>query len=287
MAMVSRRWCFTLNYSEEDERTRLLSLFSEEELHYAIVGDEVAPSTGQKHLQGYLNFRKVLRLGALKKKYSDKAHWEIAKGTDEENRVYCSKEHKVFELGSPVVVGSNKRKLAEAIERSPERMRLEQPEIFHRYASAKKMIQFKEQYDHPVFDRTWQIKLREAISEAPDDRSIIWVYGPDGNEGKSTFAKSLIKQDWFYTRGGKKENILFSYIDEGSEKNIVFDIPRCNQDYLNYDVIEALKDRVIESTKYKPVKIIELCNIHVVVMANFLPDYMKISEDRIKIIRCY
>nr|BAS02105.1 hypothetical protein [Cardamom bushy dwarf virus] len=95
-----------------------------------------------------------------------------------------------------------------------------------------------------------------------------------------------MKKDWFYTRGGKKENILFSYVDEGSTKHVVFDIPRCHQEYLNYDVIEAIKDRVIESTKYKPIKIIEVNRVHVIVMANFMPDYCKISEDRIKTINC-
>nr|ACJ36781.1 replication initiation protein [Banana bunchy top virus satellite Y] len=284
--MSSFKWCFTLNYSSAAEREDFLSLLKEEDVHYAVVGDEVAPSTGQKHLQGYLSLKKSIKLGGLKKRYSSKAHWERARGTGEDNSKYCSKETLILELGFPVVNGSNKRKISEMVARSPDRMKIEQPEMFHRYQSVNCMKKFKEEFVHPCLDRPWQIQLTEAIDEEPDDRSIIWVYGPYGNEGKSTYAKSLIKKDWFYTRGGKKENILFSYVDEGSDKHIVFDIPRCNQDYLNYDVIEALKDRVIESTKYKPIKIVELGKIHVIVMANFMPDFCKISEDRIKIIYC-
>nr|WET17292.1 replication associated protein [Banana bunchy top alphasatellite 3]WET17295.1 replication associated protein [Banana bunchy top alphasatellite 3]WET17296.1 replication associated protein [Banana bunchy top alphasatellite 3] len=282
--MSSFKWCFTLNYSNATEREDFLSLLKEEDLRYAVVGDEVAPSTGQKHLQGYISLRKSMKLGGLKKKYSAKAHWEKAKGSDEDNTKYCSKETLILELGVPTSQGSNKRKLSEMVTRSPERMRIEQPEIYHRYQSVNKLKLFKEEFVHPCLDRPWQIQLTEAIEEEPDDRSIIWVYGPNGNEGKSTYAKSLIKHDWFYTRGGKKENILFSYVDEGSTKHVVFDIPRCHQEYLNYDVIEALKDRVIESTKYKPIKIIELNRVHVIVMANFMPEYCKISEDRIKLI---
>nr|AAA61875.1 ORF V1 [Banana bunchy top virus]AAA61877.1 ORF V1 [Banana bunchy top virus] len=284
--MSSFKWCFTLNYSSAAEREDFLALLKEEELNYAVVGDEVAPSSGQKHLQGYLSLKKSIKLGGLKKKYSSRAHWERARGSDEDNAKYCSKETLILELGFPASQGSNRRKLSEMVSRSPERMRIEQPEIYHRYTSVKKLKKFKEEFVHPCLDRPWQIQLTEAIDEEPDDRTIFWVYGPNGNEGKSTYAKSLMKKDWFYTRGGKKENILFSYVDEGSEKHIVFDIPRCNQDYLNYDVIEALKDRVIESTKYKPIKLVELNNIHVIVMANFMPEFCKISEDRIKIIYC-
>ncbi|AGZ80848.1 Rep [Cardamom bushy dwarf alphasatellite] len=284
--MASFKWCFTLNYSDAAERDIFLATLKKEDVHYAVVGDEVAPSTGQKHLQGYLSLKRRIRLGGLKKKYSPRAHWEVARGTDGENMRYCSKETLILELGLPATPGSNKRKYAEMYTRSPERMKIEEPEIYHRYDSVNCMKQFKQEFVYPCLDRPWQIQLTEAINEEPDDRSIIWVYGSNGNEGKSTYAKSLIKKDWFYTRGGKKENTLFSYIDEGDEKNVVFDIPRCNQDYLNYDVIEALKDRVIESTKYKPVKKVRMNRIHVIVMANFMPDYCKISEDRIKIIYC-
>nr|BAS02104.1 hypothetical protein [Cardamom bushy dwarf virus] len=128
----------------------------------------------------------------------------MAKGSDEDNARYCSKETLILQLGM--------------VARSPERMRIEQPEIFHRYESVKKATIFKDEYQHPSLDRQWQIQLTEAIAEEADDRTIIWVYGPNGNEGKSTYAKSLMKKDWFYTRGGKKENILFSYVDEGSDE---------------------------------------------------------------------
>lgn len=286
MSSLSFKWVFTLNYSSAAERKSFLALLKEEELHYAIIGDEVAPTTGQKHLQGYLSLKKAIRLGGLKKKYSSTAHWERARGSDEDNTKYCSKESVILQIGIPSSQGSRKRKLLEDVQRSPERMRIEQPEIFHRYEAVNKIKKFKEEYQHPQLDRDWQLQLSQLISKDPDERSIIWVYGPIGNEGKSTYAKSLIKKDWFYTRGGKKENILFSYVDEGSTKNIVFDIPRLHEGYLNYDVIESLKDRIIESTKYKPVKIVELNCIHVIVMANFKPDYCKISEDRIKIIYC-
>nr|WET17281.1 replication associated protein [Banana bunchy top alphasatellite 2]WET17282.1 replication associated protein [Banana bunchy top alphasatellite 2] len=284
--MSASRWTFTLHYSDATERGKFLATLKEEDVHYAVVGDETAPNTGRKHLQGYLSLKKRFRISGIKKKYSSRAHWEKARGSDYDNKAYCSKEALILELGVPCQTGSNKRKLADMVTRSPERMKIEQPEIFHRYQSVKKMKEFKERYVYPNLDRPWQVQLTELIEAEPDDRTIIWVFGPKGNEGKSTYAKSLIQKDWFYTRGGKKENILFAYVDEGSTKNVVFDLPRTVQEFINYDVIEALKDRVIESTKYKPVKYLELNSVHVIVMANFLPDMCKISEDRIKIVAC-
>nr|AAA17783.1 orf1 [Banana bunchy top virus] len=60
MSSPSLKWCFTLNYSSAAERENFLSLLKEEDVHYAVVGDEVAPATGQKHLQGYLSLKKKM-----------------------------------------------------------------------------------------------------------------------------------------------------------------------------------------------------------------------------------
>ncbi len=43
-------------------------------------GLEVCPTTGRKHLQGHVSFKRAYRLSALKK--LSKAHWEIAKCED-------------------------------------------------------------------------------------------------------------------------------------------------------------------------------------------------------------
>ena len=132
--------------------------------------------------------------------------------------------------------------------------------------------------------RLWQILLNGKIKEIPDSREIIWVYGPKGREGKSTFARDLFRRGWFYTRGGPTDNVAYQYI--GKTTNVVFDVPRDKKDYLQYSLIEMFKDRMIVSNKYEPIMMPLLDNIHVVVMCNFLPDFEKISEDRIYVINC-
>ena len=55
--------------------------------------EEICPDTGSLHLQGYVEFRKTMRLGGLKKlPYMSKVHWEKRKGTREEAKAYCEKE---------------------------------------------------------------------------------------------------------------------------------------------------------------------------------------------------
>lgn len=69
-------------------------------LEWAIVGHERAPSTGSEHLQCYLVMAQRMRLATMKSTVSATCHWEPAKGTHEQNFVYCSKEGKTSELGT-------------------------------------------------------------------------------------------------------------------------------------------------------------------------------------------
>nr|AZL93964.1 assistant replication initiation protein [Banana bunchy top virus] len=285
--MASSKWCFTLNYSSAAEREDFLSRLKEEDVHYAVVGDEVAPSSGQKHLQGYLSLKKGIRLGGLKKRYSSKAHWEIARGTDEQNRGYCSKETLVLELGTPVVPRSNKRKLMERYREDPEELKMDDPSKYRRCLAADSIEKARNNSKWVHELREWQNQLIQHIEGVPDDRSIIWVYGPAGGEGKSTFARYLsLKPGWGYINGGKTSDMMH-IITMDADNHWIIDIPRSNSEYLNYGVIEQIKNRVLINTKYEPCVIRkDGQNVHVIVMANVLPDYCKISEDRIKIINC-
>lgn len=90
----SRRFCFTLNnYSEEE-----VVAVKEWECSYLIFGKEVSAS-GTPHLQGYVSFANAKTLTALKR-LSDRAHWEISRGTPKQASEYCEKDADVFEKGT-------------------------------------------------------------------------------------------------------------------------------------------------------------------------------------------
>lgn len=93
MSLTSKNWCFTINnYSESD-----ISAISNYDAKYIIFGKEVGES-GTRHLQGFIVLNTVQRMTGVKKIHST-AHWEIAKGSAAQNRVYCSKDGDFIEKG--------------------------------------------------------------------------------------------------------------------------------------------------------------------------------------------
>ena len=91
--MASRRWCFTLNnYVDNDE-----TIFQELECVYIVYGREVGANL-TPHLQGFVTFAKLIRLGGMKKIHPG-AHWEATKGTSPQASEYCKKDGNYFEKG--------------------------------------------------------------------------------------------------------------------------------------------------------------------------------------------
>lgn len=96
----ARGWCFTLNNPTDDEITSVQQL----ECVYLIFGKEKVSTA---HLQGYVYFANGKTLAAAKK-FIPRAHLEIARGTPEQNTVYCSKDGIVFEKGTRPITDKEK-----------------------------------------------------------------------------------------------------------------------------------------------------------------------------------
>ncbi|XP_028057002.1 uncharacterized protein LOC114260996 [Camellia sinensis] len=125
----------------------------------------------------------------------------------------------------------------------------------------------------------WQKQLLVILEVVPDRRTIYWVYGRKGGEGKSTFGIYLIAtKRAIMFNGGRREDVIFAY----DYQNIaILDAARCQD--IRYDIIEHFKDGVLFNQKYES-HVMYFCPIHVVVLCNVLPDYSKVSEDRIHLI---
>ena len=65
---------------------------------YVVCGLETCPKTGKQHYQIYMYFKNARSVNAVRKDLSPR-HVEIAKGTPEENRKYCTKEGNFTEFG--------------------------------------------------------------------------------------------------------------------------------------------------------------------------------------------
>lgn len=100
----ARRWCFTINnYSDEDvarirEHGRTVEC-TDQPVRYIIFGREKG-SEGTPHLQGYIEFRRALRLRGVKSIVGERAHCEASKGTPTQAAEYCKKENDYETFGS-------------------------------------------------------------------------------------------------------------------------------------------------------------------------------------------
>lgn len=84
----AKRWCFTLNNYTDQDIDKLCSSNSS-----YIFGEEVAPTTGMKHLQGYIEFNSKCRPLGM---FNNTIHWEKARGSKAENIKYCGKDGKIW-----------------------------------------------------------------------------------------------------------------------------------------------------------------------------------------------
>lgn len=88
------RWCYTSFLDDQNP------LFNPHECRYFIEGKEIAPTTGKKHIQGFVWFHKNMRFSALKKRYPKGVRFMLCRGNPYQNFVYCSKDGDFIEHGA-------------------------------------------------------------------------------------------------------------------------------------------------------------------------------------------
>lgn len=171
-------WCFTWNnYTDADEAT----LQNEETHTYLFYGREIAPETGTKHLQGYIEFRTNKRLTALKKAFGDTPHWEKAKGTAAHNKTYCSKGGDTFEDGDASNGGKGKRNDITLLrnqvnEGKPMAEVLSSCQNYQQIRTVEKLYEYK------------------PLSTEYKKRQVYWFHGPTGT-GKTKAAYDIVRQE--------------------------------------------------------------------------------------------
>jgi len=252
----SRGWCFTLNNYTQEELEEIKTQIHSKCIKY-ILGDEVGES-GTPHIQGWIYFKNGVSFESVKK-INGRAHWEKARGSMEQNKKYCSKENVIAMEG----IVTFKDKLLEKLKL--------------RYLG----VEWK----------PWQKEVIGLLETEPDTRTINWICDYEGNQGKSFLTKFVALHRELIIADGKKDNIFNQINNQLNPKNgegkefdtVILDIPRSSEGYVNYGVLEQIKNGLVYSGKYEG----GLClfdNVHVIVFANFMPDRSQFSEDRWNII---
>ena len=90
----ARSWCFTINNYTDDDVDTLLTMPNE----YLVFGFEEGDKCKTPHIQGYVHFDSPKRRSEVAK-YIPRGHLIVARGSAEQNFVYCSKDDNYFEFG--------------------------------------------------------------------------------------------------------------------------------------------------------------------------------------------
>lgn len=194
------------------------------------------------HYQGYIVLKKRARLTELKKLIHNGIHFEKCKGNEEQNVEYCSKLE--TKIDGPWYYNLTVEEPLELIENL-----------------------------YP-----WQQYIVDMVRKKPDKRSIVWIYEPKGNMGKTQLCKYLSHHYGAIPLEGKKNDILYCAAMFPS-KIYIYDLERSMEDYVSYASIEKIKNAYYMCAKYES-KPINRNSPHVLIFSNFPPDTSQLSKDR-------
>lgn len=249
----ARNWCFT-SY-KPTLATAMVTALDGVPCEY-IFQEERCPNTGRLHLQGYVAFKDARTMSSVKNILGDPAvHLEQSK---KKNRaaaeLYCAKK-----ASSTGPLWSN----------------------------------WYERPIDPLQGKTlywWQQMMMDIIEEKPDERTVYWLWEPNGQAGKSAMVRHLAIEmgNKFLLVQGKGADIKFAVKEcKVKPKVILWDLPRSamddkNMPIISYTAIEQVKNAIFFSSKYESGMV--LMNYpHIFIMANAPPDMSKLSGDRWKV----
>jgi len=316
--MPTTHYLFTLNnYTTEEVLAMRNGTLPN--ISYLCYAQEVAPSTGTPHLQGYFQLSRRSMVSTIKNwEGFARVHLERAKGSDEENYIYCkgpyTKEGKnkplndtFFERGVRERMGKvmqGKRSDLEGLKRAIDNgetydeicdAHFEHAAKYHRFIkeriqardSGLVLTSLREEYAtaslHP-----WQRDLENLINEPPHPRKISWIWEVTGNVGKSWMAKYLATNHGaIVMTSGKRTDMAYIFTMSPKKDIVIFDLSRTGaptegrEHFLDgaYSLAEDIKNGMVTNMKYESQMVLTKGS-HVIFFANFSPDLSKWSADR-------
>jgi hypothetical protein len=193
IAQRRKAWCFTLAHPSQEEQTKIKDLIQaeNENLLKAIVGVETGSNDDFQHLQGYLCFQTSKSGWQMKRIWSERAHWEAAKGTARQNYKYCSKENNV--LISKGFDNEEEKKLKQLEKEGQwakilaDAMRMTSNEFME--AHPREWILRRSAIERIILEAATR-KFKKRIWDGMLSRKNIWIWGAPGI-GKSRWANTV------------------------------------------------------------------------------------------------
>lgn len=124
--------------------------------------------------------------------------------------------------------------------------------------------------------RLWQTYV-DTLLQRQTDREILWIWDTVGNTGKTWMSNYISScKGGIVMENGKTSDIAYAY---GQQRIVVFDYSRSQEERVNYHVLECFKNGRLFSPKYDS-KVLTFKSVKLLVLANFKPDFTKLSMDR-------
>jgi hypothetical protein len=295
--MTSRRYVFTINNYNDGVEEHLAIVGHHPDVTYLVYGREVGES-GTPHLQGFMVCRTPLRFECVAQLlWADaRPHVEVARGTSQAALSYCKKDGDFVEYGQvPTEQGKTNRfeEFKTWVLDQPDKPTARQiaehhPGIFLQYSRAMEWVDLVYPIVRDVVGefRAYQLGLAQILLGEPQPRKIIFVVDEVGNTGKSWFVRKFLFLHESLTQVlsvGKRDDLAHAI--DSSRRVFLFDLPRSSSEFLQYTVLEQLKDGIVFSPKYNSrTKLLDHGTPHVVVFMNEQPDRNKLSRDRYQVI---
>lgn len=180
-----KKFVFTLNNYTRDEEIAIRNFITLKAI-FSVIGHEVGDE-GTPHLQGYVSMATRVRFSTIKRRFP-RIHLEKARGSDEQNLDYCTKQDK-----NPFIFGEPDKKptrsdlhtiCKELAEGCPlNQAALNNPEVYVKYSSGLTKFAYHTQQPRSV----------------DDPPMTIWIWGPSGT-GKTRFVYDQMPHDQIYIK---------------------------------------------------------------------------------------
>lgn len=219
----NRRWVFTWHEPPEEWKVSFTNDIIKPLIKYLISEEEFCPSTGRKHIQGYVHFTNKMYYTTLRRMVP--CFWEVAKGTELDNYRYCTKTGRnILEIGQRLSKTeewiSKKERLLKMQDDLMKKSWNEFEEIWpiEAFNQRKKLEEYK--IRHMKISNDWNGNLQEKN---------YWIWGPPGT-GKSRWARSQGERDEIYP---KNVNKWWGGIQQGQHRIVLIeDFPQDGRPYV-------------------------------------------------------